>query len=99
MLGQVTVIQKTGKLDICGRKDFMIITLMIGKFDLRTSKTFIRPKKFTQVKNTSLSHVRPEVEGQSQENVAQWCLILCDLMDCSPPGSSVHGISQARILE
>ena len=26
-------------------------------------------------------------------------LILCDPMDCSPPGSSVHGISQARILE
>ena len=25
--------------------------------------------------------------------------ILCDPMDCSPPGSSVHGISQARILE
>ena len=24
---------------------------------------------------------------------------LCNLMDCSPPGSSVHGISQARILE
>ena len=27
------------------------------------------------------------------------CLILCDPMDCSPPGSSVHGISQVRILE
>ena len=27
------------------------------------------------------------------------CPTLCDLMDCSPPGSSVHGISQARILE
>ena len=27
------------------------------------------------------------------------CLTLCDLMDCSPPGSSVHGILQARILE
>ena len=27
------------------------------------------------------------------------CLILCDPMDCSPPGSSVHGILQARILE
>ena len=25
--------------------------------------------------------------------------ILCDPMDCSPPGPSVHGISQARILE
>ena len=31
--------------------------------------------------------------------VAQSCLILCDPTDCSPPGSSVHGISQARILE
>ena len=31
--------------------------------------------------------------------VAQSCPILCDPMDCSPPGSSVHGISQARILE
>ena len=27
------------------------------------------------------------------------CLTLCDLMDCSWPGSFVHGISQARILE
>ena len=27
------------------------------------------------------------------------CLTLWDPMDCSPPGSSVHGISQARILE
>ena len=31
--------------------------------------------------------------------VAQWCPTLCDPMDCSPPGSSVHGILQARILE
>ena len=27
------------------------------------------------------------------------CLTLCDHMDCSPPSSSVHGTSQARILE
>ena len=27
------------------------------------------------------------------------CLTLCDPMDCSPPGSSVHGILQARVLE
>ena len=27
------------------------------------------------------------------------CLTLCDPMDCSPRGSSVHGISQVRILE
>ena len=30
---------------------------------------------------------------------AQPCLTLCDPVDCSPPGSSVHGILQARILE
>ena len=29
----------------------------------------------------------------------QLCPTLCDPMDCSPPGSSVHGILQARILE
>ena len=27
------------------------------------------------------------------------CWTLCNAMDCSPPGSSVHGILQARILE
>ena len=32
-------------------------------------------------------------------SVTQSCLTLCDPMDCSPPGSSVHGILQARILE
>ena len=31
--------------------------------------------------------------------VAQSCPTLCDPMDCSPPGSSIHGILQARILE
>ena len=31
--------------------------------------------------------------------VSQLCLGLCDLLDCSPPGSSVQGIPQARILE
>ena len=31
--------------------------------------------------------------------VAQLCPILCDPMDCSPSGSSVHGVLQARILE
>ena len=31
--------------------------------------------------------------------VTQSCLTLCDPMDCSPAGSSVHGILQARILE
>ena len=32
-------------------------------------------------------------------SVTQFCLTLCDPMDCSPPRSSVHGILQARIRE
>ena len=36
---------------------------------------------------------------QSQSEVAQSCPTLCDPMDCSPPGSSVHGVFQARTLE
>ena len=31
--------------------------------------------------------------------VTQLCPTLCDPMDCSPPGSTVHGIFQARIME
>ena len=31
--------------------------------------------------------------------VTQSCPTLCHLMDCNPPGSSVHEISQARILQ
>ena len=32
-------------------------------------------------------------------SVAWSCLTLCNPIDCSPPGSSIHGISQARILQ
>ena len=37
-------------------------------------------------------------QGKESE-VAQSCLTLCDPMDCSLPGSSVHGIFQAIVLE
>jgi len=36
---------------------------------------------------------------ESESEVAQSCLTLCNPMDCNLPGSSVHGILQARILE
>ena len=36
---------------------------------------------------------------KSESEIAQSCLSLCDPMDCSLPGSSVHGIFQARVLE
>ena len=34
-----------------------------------------------------------------ESEVAQSCPILCNPVDCSPPGSSVHGILQARTLQ
>ena len=37
--------------------------------------------------------------AESESEVTQSCLILCDPMDCSLPGSSVYGIFQARVLE
>ena len=36
---------------------------------------------------------------KSEREVTQSCPTLSDPMDCSPPGSSVHGIFQARVLE
>ena len=36
---------------------------------------------------------------KSESKVAQSCLTLCNPMDCSLPGSSIHGVFQARILE
>ena len=36
---------------------------------------------------------------KSESEVAQSCLTLSDPIDCSLPGSSVHGILQARVLE
>ena len=42
---------------------------------------------------------RLEVVNFRKERVAQSCLTLCDPVDCSPLGSSVRGISQARTLE
>ena len=39
------------------------------------------------------------VKVKSESEVPQSCLTLSDPMDCSLPGSSVHGIFQARVLE
>ena len=39
------------------------------------------------------------MKEKSESKVAQSCLTLSDPMDCSLPGSSIHGIFQARVLE
>ena len=63
------------------------------------------------VSNPAVSLISFEILGKTQWSqqshiskhvkvkVTQSCLTLCDPMDCSPPGSFVHGILQARILD
>ena len=55
---------------------------------------FIRPVMKFSARNNSASSF-PCMRTESPQS----CLTLCDPMDCGPPGSSVYGIFQARILE
>ena len=53
---------------------------------------------------TLMAESEEELKGllmkvKSQSEVAQSCPTLRNPMDCSPPGSSIHGIFQARVLE
>ena len=52
-------------------------------------------------KNTGVGchFLLPCMKMKSEREVAQSCPTLSDLMDCSPPGSSIRGICQARVLE
>ena len=45
------------------------------------------------------AYERERTKDSGKVKVTQLCLTLCNPMDISPPGSSIHGILQARILE
>ena len=49
--------------------------------------------------HTGLCTLAYKLKVKSESEVTQSCLTLCDSMDCSLPGSSIHGIFQARLLE
>ena len=51
------------------------------------------------VKCTNTEHILHIITGESESEVAQSCPTLCDPMPCRLPGSSLHGILQARVLE
>ena len=61
---------------------------------LQTSLPHTRALCFKGTKNTWAL-----LDAMCMWLVAQKYLSLCDVLDCSPPGSTVHGILQARILE
>ena len=56
-------------------------------------------KKVRELDINSLTHSSADPHACLHTKLLQLCPILCDPMDCSPPGSSFCGISQARILE
>ena len=72
-------------------------------WETETSSTLERTGAFVLFTVVKLYHKpcpQPHVaEETCAGSAAQSCLTLCDPRDCSPPGSSVHGIFQARILE
>ena len=67
----------------------------------RRQPTRLRRPRDSPGKNTGVGcHFLLQcLKVKSESEVAQSCLTLGDPMDCSPPGSSIHGIFQARVLE
>ena len=67
----------------------------------RRQPTRLRPSWDSPGKNTGVGcyFLLQCMKLKSESEVAQWCLTLCNPMDCSLPGSSIRGIFQARVLE
>ena len=72
----------------------------IDAFELWCWRRLLRVPWTARRSNQSiLKEVSPGCSLESESEVAQSCPTLCDLMDCSPPGSSLCGILRARVLE
>ena len=68
----------------------------IGRQPTRLPRPWDSPGKNTGVVCHFLLHC---IKVKNESEVAQSCPTLSDPMDCSPPGSSVHGIFQTSVLE
>ena len=58
----------------------------------------LHPQKCNNMNNDTLLF-NFSYDHESESEVVQLCPTLCNPMDCSPPGSPIHGILQARILD
>ena len=65
----------------------------------QTSWTLFTCSKLNILLHVSHNLCHTFTHKESESEVTQSCLTFPDPMDCSPPGSSIHGIFQARVLE
>ena len=97
-------------VEITGRASTSLLLLLLLLSCFSRVRLCVTPQKATHQAPPSLGFSRqehwsglpfpsPVHKVKSQWEVAQSCLTLSDLMDCSLPGSSVHGIFQARVLK
>ena len=73
------------------------MTTFMSISDIRRKKQFTLNNYWEC--DTLLTILSLILRRESESKVVKSCLTLCDPMDCSLPGSSVHGIFQARVLE
>ena len=91
------------KQNLCpikNKKEFELTKSLPTKKEKNLSPNGITDE-FYQSRNIAVSRENTShtFESESEGEVAQSCPTLCDPIDSSLPGSAVHGIFQARILE
>ena len=82
-----------------GRSVYKI--LVKGRVQCSQALTLQKVFCWSQGADVATKESRPflDMRGSLVVSLAESRMTLCDPMDCSPPGSSVHGISQTRILQ
>ena len=91
---QAGILKNTGKASLEQPLLYMVTTILEFQWrNISLGETSFYDTNIVVEQKLSLGKAKMKVL------VAQLCLTLCNPMDCSPPGSSVHGTLQGRILE
>ena len=75
----------------------LFLIFFAGDLTISQISPFLLSLECNQLQDLAYSSFKLKLKTETE--VAQSCPTFCDPEDCSPPGSSVHGILQARILE
>ena len=91
------VILKCGQNRGCLNESLLLMGVVRG--GNKSVNLWLQPQEVLSVPRFVCSRLVSHYPRKVKVLVSQSCLTLCDPMDCSLPGSSVHGILQARLLE